>query len=205
MEEQNKLLREELRLSKESEKFLLENARLSCENGEMRKELKALKGTVERVEIGFEMMMQENEERIEKRMEAMMGQVIGMIKTFMGEGAVGGVVSASGKGLIVEEKARKNEKKGKSSEKREKKKGQDESEDDHEWVKVVSKKKGKMGMIKDKNLSIELDSLYSNEERNKKGLGSEESSENEVEVCKTVVMREVLRCDRFNEHSSRDV
>ncbi|XP_068204660.1 uncharacterized protein [Palaemon carinicauda] len=196
----------------------------------MRKELKALKGTVERVGEGFEISMQENEER----MEAMMGQVMGMMKTFTSEGAVGGVASASGKGLIVEEKAkvsdngegsdreiedkgirhlkdeqegyRKNEKKGKSNVKREKKKRQDESEDDHEQVKVISKKKGKKRFVKDRNLSAELDSLYSNEEEgNEKGLGSEDSSEDEVEVCKKVVMREVPRCERFNEHSSRDV
>ncbi|XP_068206467.1 spermatogenesis-associated protein 31H1-like [Palaemon carinicauda] len=99
--------------------------------------------------------MRGNEERMEKRMEAMMGKVMRMMKMFMGEGAVGGVSSASGKGLIVEEMAkvsdngegsdskiedkgtkhskdeqkcyRKNEKKGKSNEKREKKKDQDET------------------------------------------------------------------------------
>ncbi|XP_068203706.1 uncharacterized protein DDB_G0288629-like [Palaemon carinicauda] len=151
----------------------------------MRKELKALKGTVERVEEGLAMRMQENEERMEKRMEAMMGKVMGMMKTFMGEGAVGGISSASGNELIVEKKAkvsdnregrdseiedkgirhskdeqkcnRKNEKKGKSNMKREKKKGQDEKEDDHEWVKVGSKKKSKKGMVKDRNLRVELD------------------------------------------------
>ncbi|XP_068208348.1 glutamic acid-rich protein-like [Palaemon carinicauda] len=116
----------------------------------MQKELKALKGTIERVEEGVEIRMRENEER----MEAMMGQVMGMMKIFMCEGAVGGVSSASGKGLIVEEKPkvsdngegsdseiedkgishskeqqkchRKNEKKGESNVKRGKKKGQDE-------------------------------------------------------------------------------
>ncbi|XP_068242291.1 uncharacterized protein [Palaemon carinicauda] len=71
-------------------------------------------------------------------------------------------------------------------------------------VKVVSKKKGKKGMVKDRNLSVELDSLYSNEEEGNKGVGSEDS-ENEVEVSMTVFMREVPRCERFNEHSSRDV
>ncbi|XP_068243780.1 cylicin-2-like [Palaemon carinicauda] len=210
MEEQLMILREELRLAKErDEKLLLENARLSCENEEMQKEMKALKGSVEKVEEVFEMRMQENEARMEKRMEAMMGQVMGMMKTLMGEGAVRGVSSASGNGLLVEEKTKvsdngegsdsdiedkgikhskdeqkfnkKNGKKGKSNVKREKKKGQDEGEDDHEWVKEVSKKKGKKGMIKDRNSSVELDSLYLNEEEgNKKGLGSEDSSENEV-------------------------
>ncbi|XP_068246841.1 uncharacterized protein [Palaemon carinicauda] len=48
------------------------------------------------------MRMRENEER----MEALMGQIMGMMKTFMGEGAVRGVVSASGNGVIVEEKAK---------------------------------------------------------------------------------------------------
>ncbi|XP_068200737.1 CCHC-type zinc finger nucleic acid binding protein-like [Palaemon carinicauda] len=46
--------------------------------------------------------MRENEER----MEAMKGQVMGMMKTFMGKGAVGEVSSASGKELIVQEKAK---------------------------------------------------------------------------------------------------
>ncbi|XP_068207756.1 histone H3.v1-like [Palaemon carinicauda] len=136
-----------------------------------------------------------------------MGQVMGMMKMYMGEGAVGGVSSASGKGLIVEEKAkisdngkgsdsgsnsdrevkgtrcskeeqkgeRKDEREVKSNEKREKKKGQYESEDDREWVKVVSKKKGKKGIVKDWNLSVEVDSLYSNEEEGNKGVGSEDS------------------------------
>ncbi|XP_068205610.1 signal peptide, CUB and EGF-like domain-containing protein 3 [Palaemon carinicauda] len=35
-----------------------------------------------------------------------MGQVMGMMKTIMGEGAVGGVFSASGNGLVVEEKVK---------------------------------------------------------------------------------------------------
>ncbi|XP_068201519.1 reelin-like [Palaemon carinicauda] len=52
------------------------------------------------------MRIRENKERMEKRMEPMMGHVMGMMKTFMGEGSVRGVASASGKGLIVEEKAR---------------------------------------------------------------------------------------------------
>ncbi|XP_068246528.1 uncharacterized protein [Palaemon carinicauda] len=79
---------------------------------------------------------------------------------------------------------RKNEKKGKSNEKWEKKKGQDESEDDHELVKVVSKKK---------------------EKGNKKEDSSDDSTENEHDGCKTVFMREVTWCEKFNEHSSRDV
>ncbi|XP_068209106.1 golgin subfamily A member 6-like protein 26 [Palaemon carinicauda] len=172
MEEQLKILREELwlveereeKFSIEKEKLLHQNARLNCENEEMRKEMKALKGAVERVEEGVEKRMRENEER----MEAMKGLVMGMMKTFMGEGAVGGVVSASGNGVIVEEKAkvsdngegsdseiedkeirhrtdeqkfgRKNEKKGKSNVKSKKKNGQDESEDAHGWVKVVRKR-----------------------------------------------------------------
>ncbi|XP_068221724.1 uncharacterized protein [Palaemon carinicauda] len=164
---------------------------------------------------------------------------MGMMKTMMGEGAVGGVSSASGNGLVVEEKDkvgdngkgsdsdssnsdgeiedkgirhskdeqkcnRKN-KKGKSDVKKEKKKCQDDSKDDREWVKVVSKKKGKKGMVKDRNLSVEVDSLYSNEEEGNKGVDSDDSSENERDVCKNVFMREVPRCERFNEHSSRDV
>ncbi|XP_068225483.1 uncharacterized protein [Palaemon carinicauda] len=72
----------------------------------MHKELGELKGTVQRVEEGFETRMQENEERMEKRLEAMMGQVMGMMKTFMGEGAVGGVASVTGKGLLLEEKVK---------------------------------------------------------------------------------------------------
>ncbi|XP_068226751.1 uncharacterized protein [Palaemon carinicauda] len=235
MEEQLRVLREELRLSKErEERLLVENERLNWENAVMQKELRELKGTVAKVEECFEMRMKENEERMEKRMEDMIGQVMGMMKTVVGEGAVGGVASASGNGLIVEEDRvsdngdgsdsdieskgprhskigtkgdRKKEKKGKDSVKKEKKKGQGVSEDDHEWVKVVSKKKGKKGIVKDRTLSVELDSLYSNEEEgNKKGVDSEDSSENEVEeVCKTVFMREVPRCASFNEHSSRDV
>ncbi|XP_068241714.1 uncharacterized protein [Palaemon carinicauda] len=126
----------------------------------MRKKLKALKGSVGRVEEGVEMMMRENEEQLEKQMEAMMGKVMGMMKTFMGEGAVGGVITVSCNGVIVEEKAnvsdngegsdseikdkgirrnddkrkceRKNEKKSKSNEKKQKNKSQDESEDDHQ-------------------------------------------------------------------------
>ncbi|XP_068200592.1 DNA ligase 1-like [Palaemon carinicauda] len=162
MEEQLKVLREELWLSKEcEEKLLHDNNRLSSENEEMQGKLREFQGTEERVEEGVEMRMRENEEQV----EAVTGQVMEMMKMFMGEGAVGGVVSASGNGLIVKEKAkvsnnressdsdnedkgirhnknaqkcnRKNEKKGKSNVKREKKKGQDESEDDHEWVKVV--------------------------------------------------------------------
>ncbi|XP_068227433.1 uncharacterized protein [Palaemon carinicauda] len=51
-----------------------------------------------------------------------------------------------------------------------------------------------------------MDSLYSNEEEgNKKEGSSDDISENERDVCKTVFMREVPRCERFNEHSSRDV
>ncbi|XP_068235757.1 scaffold attachment factor B1-like [Palaemon carinicauda] len=161
----------------------------------------------------------------------------------MGEGAVGGVVSALGNGVIVEEKAkvinngkgsnsdsnsnsdseiedkgirhskdeqkchRKNEMKGKSDGEKEKKKCQDESKDDPEWVKVVSKKRARKSMIKDKrSMSVELYSLYSSGEvGNKKEGSSEDSSENERDVCKTVFMREVPRCERFNEHSSRDV
>ncbi|XP_068227298.1 uncharacterized protein [Palaemon carinicauda] len=241
MEEQNKLLKEELRLSKErEERLLIENERLNWENAAMQKELRELKGTVERVEECVEMRMRENEERMEKRMEDMMGQVMGMMKTIMGEGAVGGVSSASGNGLVVKEKVkvgdngkgsdsdssnsdgdiedkgirhskdeqkgeRKDERKGKSDVKKEKKKYQADSKDDREWVKVVSKKKGKKGMVKDRNLSVEVDSLYSNEEEGNKGVDSDDSSENERDVCKTVFMREVPRCERFNEHSSRDV
>ncbi|XP_068221841.1 uncharacterized protein [Palaemon carinicauda] len=241
MEEQLRVLREELRLSKErEERLLVENERLNWENAAMQKELRELKGTVEGVEEGVEMRMRENEERMEKRMEDMMGQVMGMMKTIMGEGAVGGVSSASGNGLVVEEKGkvgdngkgsdsdssnsdgdiegkgirhskneqkgeRKDERKGKSDVKKEKKKYQADSKDDREWVKVVSKKKGKKGMVKDRNLSVEVDSLYSNEEEGNKGVDSDDSSENERDVCKTVFMREVPRCERFNEHSSRDV
>ncbi|XP_068229112.1 uncharacterized protein, partial [Palaemon carinicauda] len=172
----------------------------------------------------------------------MMGQVMGMMKTLMGEGAVGGVASATGKGLLVEEKVkvgdngkgsdidsnsntdseiedkgirhskeeqkcdRKNEKKGKSDVKKEKKKCQDDSKDDREWVKVVSKKRARKSIIKDRSMSVELDSLYSSEEvGNMKEGSSDDSSENERDVCKTVFMREVPRCERFNEHSSRDV
>ncbi|XP_068220171.1 uncharacterized protein [Palaemon carinicauda] len=241
MEEQNKLLKEELRLSKErEERLLIENERLNWENAAMQKELRELKGTVERVEECVEMRMRENEERMEKRMEDMMGQVMGMMKTIMGEGAVGGVSSASGNGLVVKEKVkvgdngkgsdsdssnsdgdiedkgirhskdeqkgeRKDERKGKSDVKKGKKKYQADSKDDREWVKVVSKKKGKKGMVKARNLSVEVDSLYSNEEEGNKGVDSDDSSENERDVCKTVFMREVPRCERFNEHSSRDV
>ncbi|XP_068237399.1 uncharacterized protein [Palaemon carinicauda] len=105
MEGKYKALEEELRLSKErEERLLIENERLNWENAAMQKELRELKGTVERVEECVEMRMRENEERIEKRMEDMMGQVMGMMKTIMGEGAVGGVSSASGNGLVVEEK-----------------------------------------------------------------------------------------------------
>ncbi|XP_068210324.1 golgin subfamily A member 6-like protein 22 [Palaemon carinicauda] len=225
MESKLKALDEELwhykereqKLIVEKEWLLVENERLNYENEAMQKELRELKGTVERVEECFEMRMKENEERMEERMEAMMGKVMVMIKTFMGEGAVGGVSSASGNGLIVEEKAklgygsgeclgrmlililtaatgklkaldeelrhykereqklivekewllkcdRRNEKKGKSDVKKEKKKCQDESNDNREWVKVVSKKRARKSMIKDKSMSVELDSLYSSEE-----------------------------------------
>ncbi|XP_068203545.1 uncharacterized protein [Palaemon carinicauda] len=174
----------------------------------------------------------------EERVEAMMEQVMRMMKTFMGEGAIGGVASATGKGMLVEEKVkasdngkgsdsdsnsgsevkgtrhskdeqkcdRNNEKKGKNNMKREKKKGQDESEDDHEWVKMVSKKRARKNIIKDSSKSVELDFLYSSKEvGNKKEVSSDECSENERDVCKTVFMREVLQCERFNDHSSRDV
>ncbi|XP_068236947.1 WD repeat-containing protein 43-like [Palaemon carinicauda] len=128
----------------------------------MRMELKVLKGSVEKVVESFEMRMQEKDVRMEKRMEAMMGQVMVMMKTLMGEGTVGVVSQASGKGLIVEEKAkvsdsdseiedkeirhsndepqgeRKDERKGKIDVKKEKSKCQDESKDDHEWVKEVT-------------------------------------------------------------------
>ncbi|XP_068229385.1 uncharacterized protein [Palaemon carinicauda] len=42
------------------------------------------------------------------------------------------------------------------------------------------------------------------EEGNNKGLVSEDSSRNEVKVYKTVVMRQVPRCEKFNEYSNRD-
>ncbi|XP_068243830.1 uncharacterized protein [Palaemon carinicauda] len=114
------------------------------------------------------------------------------MKTFMGEGAVGGAASPTGNGLIVEEKV--------------KKKCQDDSKDDREWVKVVSKKRARKSMIKDRSMSVELDSVYSSEEvGNKREGSSDDNSENERAVCKTVFMREVPRCERFNEHSSRDV
>ncbi|XP_068210793.1 golgin subfamily A member 6-like protein 22 [Palaemon carinicauda] len=114
MEGKLKALEEELRHYKEreqkliveKERLLVENERLNWENEVMQKELRELKGTVEKVEECFEMRMKENEERIEKQMEDMMGQVMGMMKTFKGEGAVGGVVSASGNGVIVEEKVK---------------------------------------------------------------------------------------------------
>ncbi|XP_068246859.1 uncharacterized protein [Palaemon carinicauda] len=156
----------------------------------------------------------------------------------MGEGAVRGVASATGKGLLVEKKVevsdngkrsdsdsisdsevkgtryrkdeqeseRKDERKGKSDVKKEKKKCQDESEDDREWVKVVSKKRARKRIIKDRSMSAELDSLYSRVEvGNKKEGSSVDSSENERDEYKTLFMREVPRCERFNEHSSRDV
>ncbi|XP_068227404.1 uncharacterized protein, partial [Palaemon carinicauda] len=91
-------------------------------------------------------------------------------------------------------------------ERKDERKGKSDSEDDREWVKVGSKKRSKKSIIKNRSMSVELDSLYSNEEEgNKKGLDSEDSKENEVEVCKITFMREVPRCERFNEHSSRDV
>ncbi|XP_068240240.1 uncharacterized protein [Palaemon carinicauda] len=50
-----------------------ENARLSCGNEEIHRKQREIQGTVERVEEGFKMKMQENEERMEKRIEATMG------------------------------------------------------------------------------------------------------------------------------------
>ncbi|XP_068229220.1 uncharacterized protein [Palaemon carinicauda] len=55
-------------------------------------------------------------------------------------------------------------------------------------------------------MSVELDSLYSREEvGNKKEGSSDDSNENERDVCKIMFMRDVPQCERFNEHSSRDV
>ncbi|XP_068238631.1 uncharacterized protein, partial [Palaemon carinicauda] len=109
----------------------------------MHRKLREIQGTVVRVEEGAEIMMRENEER----MEAMMGQ-----------------------------------------------------------VKVVSNKRARKNIVKDRSMSVELDSLYSSEEvGNKKEGSSDDSSENERDVCKTVFMREVPLCERFNKHSIRDV
>ncbi|XP_068215835.1 uncharacterized protein [Palaemon carinicauda] len=185
----------------------------------MQKELGELKGTVERVEEGLEIRIQENERQMDERMDerfgVMTGQIMNMIKEFMDEGAVGGMASATGKGLLVEEKVtvsnngrgsdsdsnsdsevkgtrysndeqkyeRKDERKGRSDVNKEKKKSQDESEDDREWIKVGSKKRARKIMIKDRSMSVELDSLYSSEEVGNKNEGSsDDSSENEHDV-----------------------
>ncbi|XP_068209447.1 uncharacterized protein, partial [Palaemon carinicauda] len=71
---------------------------------------------------------------------------------------------------------------------------------------MVSKKRARETIIKDRSMSVELDSLYSNEEEgNKKEGSSDDSSENEHDVCKIVFMREVPRYGKFNEHRSRDI
>ncbi|XP_068202994.1 uncharacterized protein [Palaemon carinicauda] len=210
----------------------------------MQKELGELKGTVERIEEGLKIRIQENERRMNERMDVwfgvMTGQIMNMIKEFMGEGAVGGVASATGKGLLVEEKVkvsnngngsdsdsnsdsevkgttcryckdeqkgeRKEERKGKSDVKKEKKKCQDKSEDDREWVKLVIRKRARKSIIKDRSMSAELDSLCFNKEvGNKKEGSSDDSCENERDVCKTLFMREVPWCERFNELSSKDI
>ncbi|XP_068233542.1 protein starmaker-like [Palaemon carinicauda] len=94
----------------------------------------------------------------------------------MGEGAVGGVSSVSGNGLIVDERAKvSNNGKGSDSD--------CDSNSDSE--------------IEDKGISEEVGK--------KKEGSSDDSSENERDVCKIVFMREVPRCERFNEHSSMDV
>ncbi|XP_068212591.1 uncharacterized protein [Palaemon carinicauda] len=71
---------------------------------------------------------------------------------------------------------RKDERKGKSDVKKEKKKCQDENEDGRKWVKVVSKKRARKSIIKDRNMSLELDSLYSSEEVGNKREGSSDDS-----------------------------
>ncbi|XP_064104038.1 golgin subfamily A member 6-like protein 7 [Macrobrachium nipponense] len=226
MEEQLQRYEKELWFYWEREVQLVrENEKLKSENEEMRKELRELKGVVEKVEENVELKMRENEERMEERMgeqmgkqmEVMMEQVRERMKVCVGEGAVGGGPSASSKVVALKEKTkvsdfevvgsigkggsggneerrgeRKDERKSKSDVKSEKTKVQDESESDQEWVKV-SKKKNKKSLIKDKNISAELDSLYSNEEEvAKKELSSEDDSESGIEeVYKIVYMREV--------------
>ncbi|XP_068204692.1 uncharacterized protein [Palaemon carinicauda] len=57
-----RLLKDAPTMEELEEKLLQENKGLRCENEEMQRELKALNGSVERVEEGVEVRMQENEE-----------------------------------------------------------------------------------------------------------------------------------------------
>ncbi|XP_066959067.1 uncharacterized protein [Macrobrachium rosenbergii] len=106
------------------------------------------------------------------------------------------------------EKERKLVKKGKEVGKAGKKgEGKDSSGsevDGGEWIKV-DKKKGKKSVMSKMNVSVEVDSLYSEEGMKGQSESSESESESEKEVRKAMYVREVPRCERYNEYGSRDV
>ncbi|XP_066964919.1 uncharacterized protein [Macrobrachium rosenbergii] len=79
--------------------------------------------------------------------------------------------------------------------------GSSDSEvDGGEWIKV-DKKRGKKSVMSKMDVSAEVDSLYSEEGMK----GQSESSESEKEVRKAMYVREVPRCEKYNEYRSRDV
>ncbi|XP_068229345.1 putative autophagy-related protein 11 [Palaemon carinicauda] len=125
-------LREELRSVKEreqnliveNERLLIENVRLNCENKVMQ-ELRELKGTVERLEEGLEIRIQENERRMDERSDS--------------DSNSDSEVKGTRYSKDEQKGEREDERKGKSDVKKEKKKYQDESKDDHDVKERMAK------------------------------------------------------------------
>ncbi|XP_066983487.1 uncharacterized protein DDB_G0283697-like [Macrobrachium rosenbergii] len=106
-----------------------------------------------------------------------------------------------GKGKEIGKKGKEVGKAGKKGEGE----GSSDSEvDGGEWIKV-DKKRGKKSVMSKMNVSAEVDSLYSEEGMKGQSESSESESESEKEVRKAMYVREVPRCERYNEYGSRDV
>ncbi|XP_066941299.1 high mobility group nucleosome-binding domain-containing protein 5-like [Macrobrachium rosenbergii] len=87
----------------------------------------------------------------------------------------------------------------------EKSKEQDESElDSEDWIRVVEKK-GKKSAVGRMDVSVEVDSLYSEECKKGQSETSGSDSESEKEVRKAMYVREVPRCEKYEEYGSRDI
>ncbi|XP_066968152.1 high mobility group nucleosome-binding domain-containing protein 5-like [Macrobrachium rosenbergii] len=86
----------------------------------------------------------------------------------------------------------------------EKSKEQEKSElDSGDWIRVVEKK-GKKSAVGRMDVSVEVDSLYSEECKRGQSETSGSDSESEKEVRKAMYVREVPRCEKYEEYGSRD-